>query len=315
MEVSPPRPSIRLRLKYPAFPEPCPEEPLREQLEELWRENRELREKLDQSRTIATKLRSRVREMDSHVKALHTSVNAQVRAAKSLMKDRQYELVRQTTELFEMLRRGGVDMSQLKVERRLRYTREKERDLAREQGQSLSLALSRAEAQLQAQETQLSTLQARVEAHTLTRAELGEALGAAKAATARERLAAQVAKKTSAAALATGEQLRQRSESAAVERDEALGQARAAEQLAESVSCAAKEQQGELEIAISALTQNSWQLSKLPERRNWCGISAASERVYRSNDVNALVEILTSREWRAHDICTALSKSWYERRW
>ena len=28
--------------------------------------------------------------------------------------------------------------------------------------------------------------------------------------------------------------------------------------------------------------------------------------------MNALVEILTSREWRAHDICTALSKSWYD---
>ena len=94
MEVSPPRPSVRLRLQYPACPEPCPEEPMREQLEEVLRENRELHEKLDQSRAIASKLRARVKAMEAHLKGLHTSVNEKVRVAKNHIKERQYELVR-----------------------------------------------------------------------------------------------------------------------------------------------------------------------------------------------------------------------------
>ena len=138
---------------------------------------------------------------------------------------------------------------------------------------ALSTALTRAEAQLSTQETQLATLHARVEAHTITRADLGAALSEAKALTAHERKATREAERTSTRALAAAEQLQCASETAAAERDEALGQVQVAEQLAERISWAAREQQEELETSISELTQNRWQLSTLPERRNWSGVS------------------------------------------
>ena len=310
MAVSPPRPAVRLRLQYPACPLPCPEELVRRDLDDALRANDKLQEKLELSRMQASKLRSRLKQVEAHSKELFASVNAQVRAAKHIMKDRQYELVKQTDELVEMLRHGRLDMAHLKVERRLRYAREKERDSARETAAALALALSRAEAQMQLQEKQLGVLQSKVDSHVVTRAELGESLGAAKAAIGAEKRAAREAGQAAKRAIAEEQQLRESRASAVAERDEALGQVVAAEELAARVSESARVQQEELEKTIGEMTLNHWQLSDLPERRNW-NVSDVSERVYRSNDVSALVEVFSAREWRGQDICTALSKSWY----
>ena len=313
MESSPlrPAPAVKLRLQYPAFPLPCPVAPLHLELDETLRSNAELKEALDQSRAAASKLRVRVKAMEKHTRELQASVTAQVRTLRKQLQNGQHEMVRQMELLLETLRVEKMDLARLKVERRLRYTRERERDEARQTAAELSLALSKAEAQLELQNKQLDGLRTKVDAHAITRTELGEALQLAKAKTTLEKKAAGAAVKAAAKATSAAEELRLVKEQATAERDEAKGHAAAAERLAESVAATARSQHEELEATIAGLAQQRWQFSSLPERRNWGGIAPTSERVYRACDINALIEIFTAREWRPAEIATALAKSWY----
>ena len=49
----------------------------------------------------------------------------------------------------------------------------------------------------------------------------------------------------------------------------------------------------------------------LPKARNW-DVSAGSAAVYRSKEVQALVELLESRQWRPEDISAALANACFK---
>ena len=168
----------------------------------------------------------------------------------------------------------------------------------------LRFQLSEKESQLAAQSIRLQQLEVRAEHSRQQSASMAAATAAAKQDKQEAEAASAVAEAASAAA-----------EAELSDCERALG----AEKKDHLASLSQVQRQlGDAEMQVSKVqaqledrVEQQLRVVDLPPSRNWA-VSVASKAVYRSLEVQALVELLESRLWRPEDIATALSLACFE---
>ena len=74
---------------------------------------------------------------------------------------------------------------------------------------------------------------------------------------------------------------------------------------------AAEAEVGKVTARLEQQVEQRLRIADLPETRNW-NVSAGAVAVYRSKEVQALVELLESRPWRPEDIAAALASACFK---